>query len=73
MVTKPSSKGSDDAKCVVMFPKSYLDSKKFQVMEGSIFQIPHELLGEAEEVTLMEWYKNQNGLKFLMLTALGKL
>lgn len=45
-------------------------------MEGSIFQIPHELLGEAEEVGLMERCKNKNGLKpskFLMLMAHGKL
>lgn len=26
-------------------------------MEGSIFQIPNELLGEAEEMALMEQYK----------------
>lgn len=58
-------------------PKSISSShttRNFKVKEGSIFEIHYELLGEPEEVVLMEQYKEQNGLrnsKFLMLLFLG--
>lgn len=58
---------------VPKFISSSYTTRNFKVKKGSIFQIHYELLGEAEEVVLMEQYKEQNALrtsKFLMLLFL---